>query len=158
MTAVAWSPDGGLFAAAGVDGVHVWRPTTGWRGRPAAELVRTLVGHTRWIGAVAWSPDGSRLAGTGNDGTLRLWDPGSGAETACIDTDHRDRVHSVAWSADGHHLATCDDTGLVIIWDRAGNEITSLVLRPSQCLAWERSWPSVNPANRPCSPSATLPI
>ena len=93
-------------------------------------------GTPGWIGAVAWSPDGSRLAGTGNDGTLRLWDPGSGAETACIDTDHRDRVHSVAWSADGHHLATCDDTGLVIIWDRAGNEITSLVLQPSQCLAW----------------------
>jgi WD40 repeat protein len=97
---------------------------------------------------LAWSRDGSRLAVAGDqDGTVRLWSPATGAVTdlsghrrrvtvlAWSHTDHRDRVHSVAWSADGHHLATCDDTGLVIMWDRAGNEITSLVLQPSQCLA-----------------------
>ena len=50
--------------------------------------------------AVAFSPDGRRLASAGDDGTVRLWDPATGAELATL-TGHTGRVTAVAFSPDG---------------------------------------------------------
>src|SRR5436853_1628031 len=42
------------------------------------KLVRTLRGHTNWIGRIAWSPDGRMLASPSEDRTIRLWDTTTG--------------------------------------------------------------------------------
>jgi hypothetical protein len=39
-----------------------------------------LRGHGGWVTHVAWSPSGERLASASQDGTVRLWDPQTGAE------------------------------------------------------------------------------
>ena len=45
---------------------------------PGVKLVRTLRGHTGWIGRIAWSPDGRMLASPSADETIRLWDAETG--------------------------------------------------------------------------------
>jgi WD40 repeat protein len=62
---LAFSPEGSLLAAGGLDGVvHVWDINRD-------QLVAEVAGHDSPVGAVAWHPDGGRLASTG-DQTLRL--------------------------------------------------------------------------------------
>ena len=43
---------------------------------------RALNGHTGRTRAITFSPDGNTLASCSDDGTVRLWDPATGKETA----------------------------------------------------------------------------
>jgi WD40 repeat protein len=66
---LAFSPDGTLLAAGGVDGtVRIWGTAT-W------EPLRTITGHAedKWVTRVAFSPDGRLLASASTDGTVRVW-------------------------------------------------------------------------------------
>lgn len=72
---------------------------------PGITLVRTLRGHTGYIGRIAWSPDGSLLASPSMDSTVRLWDAETG-ELRHILEGYREEVYSVAFSPDGNLLAT----------------------------------------------------
>ncbi|MBN9518627.1 hypothetical protein J0H58_08925 [bacterium] len=49
------------------------------------EPLRTLKGHTARVGPMAFSPDGKVLATGADDGTVRLWDPLTGAELAQLE-------------------------------------------------------------------------
>jgi len=103
------------------------RVVDGARSLPAAPVWRSpspkLANGTR---AVAWSPDGWRLATGLSDGTIRLFDPVSGAEVQRLE-GHGGTVLSVAWDTAGGRLASGGDDGSVRVWDvAAGAEVQRL--------------------------------
>jgi WD40 repeat protein len=84
---------------------------------PHPALVRVLVGHpSEHVINIMISPDGSWLATAGQEGTVRIWNPATGTETATL--VHID-VPEVAISPDGSWLATAGADGTVRIWDPA---------------------------------------
>src|SRR5258708_13532276 len=72
---VAWSPDGSRFVSGTGpfdDAVKVWDSASG-------SIIHTLRGHAATAYSVAWSPDDSRVASGSGDGTIKVWDPNTGA-------------------------------------------------------------------------------
>jgi WD40 repeat protein len=69
---VVASGDGATVAAAGADGVHVWR-TGDWSAR------HVLGGHPRGVMEICFSPDGRLVAAGDVTGMVRLWEVESGA-------------------------------------------------------------------------------
>ena len=84
---------------------------------PTGRKLRTLKGHSGYVGAVVFSPDGKSLA-SGGDDSVRLWDVEKGVARATL-RGHKKGVESVAFSGDGRRLASgsFDDTAKV--WDVA---------------------------------------
>lgn len=74
LAAVAWSPDRSSLASVGADGIVVYQLDA--IGRPIGS--RRLEGHVGTVWAVAYAPDGRLLTG-GADGTVRTWNPATGA-------------------------------------------------------------------------------
>ena len=65
---VAFSPDGRLFAATGLDArVRVSSIATG-------QELHDLDGQADWLIAIAFSPDGRTLAAIASDNDVRFWD------------------------------------------------------------------------------------
>jgi WD40 repeat protein len=81
---------------------------------PGAETAR-LESHGGWVQALAVLPDG-RLASGGEDGTIRLWDPARGTETARL--MGVGSVRALAVLPDGR-LASAGEDGTVRLWDLA---------------------------------------
>src|SRR5688572_14345778 len=83
---------------------------------PGVNLIRTLRGHTGFIGRIAWSPDGRMVASPSSDDTIRLWDVETGA---CIHTmkGHKSGVTSVAFDPTGQTLASGSNDSTVKLWD-----------------------------------------
>lgn len=71
--------------------------------RTAAEPIKTLTGHTRWVASVAFHPEGQLVASGGHDGLVRLWDIAAGKEKWAF--DYRSAVACLAFSPDGKTLA-----------------------------------------------------
>lgn len=105
---IAFSPNGGLVASSGADGVVTLRRV------PDGTLVRTLE-HEGGATALAFSPDGGSLATVGYDGTLRIWTLGSLAGPRAF-AGHRGTIWTVAWSPDGQRIASGGEDSTVRIW------------------------------------------
>jgi WD40 repeat protein/tetratricopeptide (TPR) repeat protein len=126
VTAVAYSPDGKLLAAAAYD------PFRGFRGQgpepgdvllwdaATGELLHTLHGHDDAVQAVAFSPDGGRLVSASRDSTARVWDVAAGRELLRLTAP--DRLGGVCFRPDGKRLAAGCADGTVRFWDPATGE------------------------------------
>ena len=109
---MAFSPDGQILAAAGIDGtVWLWNVTD--PARPA-RLSTLSTGPADLVTAVAFSPDGRTLAAAGKgDGAVWLWNLPSNV----LAGPRREGVVSVAFSPDGRTLAAGSADGTVWLWN-----------------------------------------
>jgi len=108
---VAFTRDGRLLAATGVDGrIDLWRI-------PDLRLQGTI-SHPGGAPAIALSPDGGRLLSGGYDRIARLWTLGDRRPASRL-SGHDGTSWSVAWSPDGQRLATAGEDRTIRIWRAA---------------------------------------
>ena len=112
ISAVAWSPTGGIIASGSgyVGGpIRLWDAASG-------KLLGELPGHTSWICELIFSVNGQRLYSASADQTIRIWDVN---EQRCLATlrGSRDEVQGLALSPDGATLASASKDGVVAFWD-----------------------------------------
>jgi len=89
-----------------------------WRTRrESASLLRTLVGHRRYVMAVAVSQDGRAISGSA-DGTLKVWDPATGRLLQTL-AAHEEAVRAVALTPDGRCAISASFDGTLKVWDLA---------------------------------------
>jgi WD40 repeat protein len=124
IQSIAYSPYSQFLACGARDGI-IWilNPFTGL-------LEHTLEGHLPptmkdghpnfqgSIGSVAYSPDGQLLASGACDGTIKLWDPATGALKQTLEASSLgDAVFGVSFSPDGQLLASADQGARVKLCD-----------------------------------------
>ncbi|OPX76428.1 MAG: WD domain, G-beta repeat [Methanosaeta sp. PtaB.Bin018] len=105
---------------------------------PGVKLIRTLRGHTDYVGRIAWSPDGRMLASPSADGTVGLWDTESGSLIRKF--KGHGIVYSAAFDITGRLLASggVGKPG-IILWNiRTGQILRSLNFGATCCVAFDR--------------------
>jgi len=112
IRSVQFSPDGRLFATAGMDGaVRIWNATNG----SATEIT---LHHDKPVHDLQFSPDGRWLATAAEDNTARVWSVASG-EMRFAAVQHSQAINSVRYSPDGRWLATASEDHTAQIWNAA---------------------------------------
>ena len=132
---VAFSPDGGRIAVAGVDtcaqevSVEVRTASTG-------ALIDTLdLGRQTNDGtgaplALAFGPGGGRLAVVGHSSNASIWGLDAGTAVATL-VGHDENVMSVAYRPDGGAIVTSSFDGTAKVWDpNGGPALATLDLGP----------------------------
>jgi WD40 repeat protein len=113
--AAAWkckfSPDSRWFVSGSKDGTITAWPVAA--GEPV-----TFAGHERAVGGLAFTPSGDTLVSCSWDGTIRLWNPRTGAERMVL-RGHDHDINVVDISCDGRRLVSGSDDGTLRVWDLA---------------------------------------
>ncbi len=116
LNTVAFSPQGDLVAAAGIDQqVYLWQTDT-------YRMVRTLGGHKDSIFNITFSPDGQYLAAASNDRTVKIWSVADGKLLHTLE-GHSDGVYGVYFSPDGKTLASASADNQIWLWDWSANKV-----------------------------------
>ncbi|KKD05349.1 WD40 repeat protein [Streptomyces sp. WM6386] len=120
VRAVAYSPDGRVFASAGADNTVRLRHAT------TMKPLRRFFAHDNPVNAVAFHPKSHTLATAGADRLVRLWNPADGTHLRTL-AEHTDQVRAVAFSHDGRTIATGSDDKTVRLWDtKTGKHLKTL--------------------------------
>jgi WD40 repeat protein len=106
---IAFGPNGDVAAVAHGTKVDLWRFAD-----PGAKVVE-LAGHKLPVWAVAYLPDGT-VQTASSDGTVRVWDPVTGAERKRYDFGIG-KLYCAAFSPDGLTCAAGGENGQVVVWD-----------------------------------------
>jgi WD40 repeat protein/serine/threonine protein kinase len=114
VNCLAFSPDGQTIATANSEVAEIW-------SRHPLKKLRELSGHKSWIYAVAFSPDGKKLATGGWDGTIRLWNPETGAQLPSLE-GHPSFVNTLAFSPDSSRLASGGEDHAIRLWNVADGQ------------------------------------
>lgn len=108
VNSLSFSPDGGLLAGGGDNGVSIWQVETGG-------LVQRDDTYSLPVNSVAFSPDGTLLASAGSDGRVNLYGLPSGHQRISLNQINSP-ILSLAFSQDGKVLAA-GRPGLAWTWD-----------------------------------------
>lgn len=110
--------DGGVLAVAGgmrAASHHVESGRIILWDLPRRTPLATLVGHTKLVTAVSFDEAGDLVASAAWDGTIRYWDPSTGAETLKIDSPGG-RVADLTFGP--RWLATANEDHTITLWAR----------------------------------------
>ncbi len=123
LSALAYSPDGKLLAAARFNSVELI-------SLPERKVVKSLGPHRGRINSVRYSADGTLVVvGAGEPGVVgeaRIWRVADGEPVATF-AGHADSVYAAALSPDGKLLATGSYDQQIKLWDAAsGKELRTL--------------------------------
>jgi WD40 repeat protein/class 3 adenylate cyclase len=132
---VAASPDGRLFASAGMDGVvKIWdlndlgalssqSPQLTLDNPIDFDVSQETGGYT-----VAFSPDGSQLAVIGDKHSVKIWDPNSGQLLRTLSAQSGN-VYGLSYDPDGKRLVTASADGTAVVWDLlTGQELATVTV------------------------------
>ncbi len=115
-----FSPDGALFAAATIHGVHIFNDLT-WE---EISFIPTMPGVD--IRFVRFSRDDSLLAGGDSIGNVTFWDTKTWEERRVINVG-KGPITSLDISPDNKNCVTISDEKVVILWDlESGEQIKSM--------------------------------
>jgi WD40 repeat protein len=107
---VAFSPDGGIVAAASGD-----KTVKLWNAR-SSNAMGVLSRHSAEVTCVAFSPDGQVIASGARDATVALWDVSRQQEIGTL-IGHANQILTIAFSPDGRLLASASVDGTGRLWD-----------------------------------------
>ena len=97
-------------------GIVIWEAASGrWLQRLMGHKAFYGDGATDGVTALTFSPNTDLLASGGADGTVRLWDPATGAEVRRFDVS-AGSITDLAFSADGRYLAASTSAGVVRVY------------------------------------------
>lgn len=122
VTALAFSPEGAVLAAAALDGtVSLWRPVDG-------AALREPLHSSEGLFAVAFSSDGARLVTAGAEGAARIW---TTAHWQMLPArfSHHSWVTWAGFSPDGRYVATCSEDTTARLWGVTDGHPLTLPLR-----------------------------
>jgi len=83
---------------------------------PGQALLRTIVGHSRWVTAVVVCANGKHAISGSDDQTLKVWDLASGAEVRTL-IGHADMVNAVAVCGGGKQAISASDDKFLKVWN-----------------------------------------
>ncbi|HRI16814.1 MAG TPA: hypothetical protein PLX89_27800, partial [Verrucomicrobiota bacterium] len=135
---LAFSPDGRLLSAAGIDGLYVWDVAS---HRLVSHIEKTI--EQDWSASPAFSPDGRLLATVSMDQRVQLWDTATWAEVVTL-RGHEFEVWAARFTPDGSRLITASKDKSIRVWPILAKTTTAKVDTP--VTAERRSSSTWNPA------------
>ena len=105
LTTVAFSPDGSLLAAGGVDG-HVWL----WHLSQPARPPQLWEAHPNEINVLVFGADRNQLLTASADYSVRLWNPTAVVKTPVILRGHQASVNSIVYAEETLFTISTDRT------------------------------------------------
>lgn len=131
VTDLAFSPDGSYLATISIAGpLTIYESATG-------KIKASLPGHAGGGFAISWRADSLALASGGQDGTVRIWDPATGACLHSLEAG-ADWTERVAYAPYGSLLASAAGRKLRL-WDADGALLRAYPDHPSTIadLQWQ---------------------
>jgi len=123
VTSVRFSPNGDLYAASSCNGKVIL-----YNGKEGDNAVELDGKHGGGCYDIAWSADSNELVSASADKTVKLWDVGSGKESASIRVGNEleNQQLGIVWTSQGQIISVSFDGTLNYIDEKSGQVIRSV--------------------------------